>query len=235
LTDAVRCRELKGRTPGLSVDFARGPSATMVGVDAAGLPPNAKFGVGASSVSRALVASESLWTTADDRLPGASLGRVQRGDSIVEGRDVADVGPQSSVPHPLDDRTQLGTIGLDNEIGCQAVGGPRLGRPYDAHQGSSGPDQACGPPLDVSADDIEHWVDAADVFQGIVVEVDELLRAEVQRLLVDRALSRGYVLLPLCGTSPPPGGAGLSLALRHGTSNTLALSRRRSRQHQDVL
>src|SRR5205814_5022967 len=36
---------------------------------------------------------------------------------------------------------------------------------------------------DVSADDIEYQIDAADVFQGVVVEVDELLRAEVERLL----------------------------------------------------
>src|SRR5262245_5910694 len=49
-------------------------------------------------------------TNADDRLPRASLGRVQGGDGIVEGRDVADVRPQSSVTHPLDDLTQLGTI-----------------------------------------------------------------------------------------------------------------------------
>jgi hypothetical protein len=62
--------------------------------------------------------SESLLTNADDRLPGASLGRVEGGDGIVEGRDVADVGPQSSVPHPLDDLTQLGTIGLDDEVDC---------------------------------------------------------------------------------------------------------------------
>jgi hypothetical protein len=51
-----------------------------------------------------------LRTNADDRLPGASLGRVEGGDSSVEGRDVADVRPQSSVPHPLDDLAQLGTI-----------------------------------------------------------------------------------------------------------------------------
>src|SRR5215211_4344642 len=118
----------------------------------------AKFGGGASSGSRALARqerrgprcvvtgaaaiSESLWTNADDRLSVASLGRVEGGDSIVEGRDVADVGPQSSVPHPLDDLTQLGTIGFDDEVDCRAVGGPRLGRPYDGHQGSSGPDQA---------------------------------------------------------------------------------------------
>src|SRR3954447_17783792 len=91
----------------------------------------------------AAAASEFLWTNADDRLPGASLGRVEGGDGIVEGRDVADVRPQASVPHPLDDLTQLGTIGLDDEVDRQAVGGPRLGLPYDGHQGSSGPDQAC--------------------------------------------------------------------------------------------
>src|SRR4051795_6681617 len=120
-------------------------------------------------------------TNADDRLPADPLGRVEGGDGIVEGRDVADVGPQSSVPNPLDDLTQLGTIGLDDEVDCQPVGGPRLGRPYDGHQGSSGPDQACGPLLDVSADDVEHQVHAADVFQGVVVEVDELLCTEVER------------------------------------------------------
>src|SRR3954447_26239768 len=70
-------------------------------------------------------------TNADDRLPRASLGRVEGGDGMVEGRDLADVRPQSSVPHPLDDLTQLGSIGLDNEVDRQAAGGPRLGRSDD--------------------------------------------------------------------------------------------------------
>jgi hypothetical protein len=48
----------------------------------------------------------------------------------------------------------LGTIGLDNEVDRQAVGGPRLGRPNDGHQCSSGSNQACGPLPDVAADDI---------------------------------------------------------------------------------
>jgi hypothetical protein len=104
---------------------------------------------------------------ADDCLPRDPLGRVEGGDSIVEGRDVADVGPQSSVAHPPDDLTQLRTIGLDDEVDGQTVRGPRLGRPYNGHQGSSRADQACGPLLDVSADDVEHQVDAADVFQGV--------------------------------------------------------------------
>src|SRR5262249_30324330 len=76
----------------------------------------------------------------------------------------------------LDDLTQLGAIGLDNEVDRQAVGGPRLGRPDDGHQCSSGSNQAGGPLLDVAADDIELQIDAADVFQRVVVEVDELLR-----------------------------------------------------------
>src|SRR5687768_8881885 len=99
---------------------------------------------------------KSSWTNADDRLPRASLGRVEGGDGIVEGRDGADVRPQSSVPHPLDDLTQLGTIGLDNEVDRQAVDGPRLGWPDDGHQRSSGSNHARGPLPDVAADEIEH-------------------------------------------------------------------------------
>src|SRR5215470_2025123 len=55
-------------------------------------------------------------TNADDRLPADPLGRIESGDGIVEGRDVADVRPQSSVPHPLDDLTQLGAIGHQNKV-----------------------------------------------------------------------------------------------------------------------
>ena len=66
--------------------------------------------------------------------------------------------------------------------------GPRLGRPDDGHQRPSGSNQACGPLRDVAAEDIEHQIDPADVFQGVVLEVDELLRAEVERrLTVGRA------------------------------------------------
>src|SRR5215218_10112515 len=133
-----------------------------------GLLPNAaaKFGVGVQRLPRPrqergrgprygdLVVSESLWTNADDRLPVASLGRVEGGDGIVEGGDVADVGPQSSVAHALDELAQLATIGLDDEVDGQAVGWPCLGRADDGHQRSSGPDQACGALLDLSTDDV---------------------------------------------------------------------------------
>jgi hypothetical protein len=60
----------------------------------------------------------------DDCLPRAALGSVEGDDGIVEGRDFADVRPQSSIPHPLDDLTQLSAIGLDNEVDGQAVVGP---------------------------------------------------------------------------------------------------------------
>src|SRR5256885_7508589 len=79
--------------------------------------------------------------------------------------------------------TRLGAIGHENKVDRQAVGGPRLGRPGDGHQCSSGSNLACGPLLDVAADDIEHQIDAADVFEDVVVQVDELLRAEVEHLL----------------------------------------------------
>src|SRR5260370_19983995 len=37
--------------------------------------------------------------------------------------------------------------------------------------------------MDVAADGIEHQIDAADVFQRVVVEVNALLRAEVEHFL----------------------------------------------------
>src|SRR6185503_7520658 len=125
---------------------------------------------------------ESSRTNANDRLPLDPLGRVEGGDGIVERRDVADVCPQPSVTHPPDDLSQLGTIGLDDEVDRHAVGGPRLGRPDDGHQCSSGSNETCGALPDVAADDIEYQIDSADIFEDVVLEIDELLRAEVERL-----------------------------------------------------
>src|SRR5689334_22789040 len=120
---------------------------------------------------------------ADDRLSLASLGSVEGGDGIIESRDVADVRPQSTIPHPLDDLTQLGAIRYDDEVDSQAANGPRLGRAGDGHQRSSGANQARRPLRDVASDDIENQIDFADVFQGVVAEVDELLCAEVESCL----------------------------------------------------
>jgi hypothetical protein len=122
-------------------------------------------------------------TYANDRLPRASHGRVEGGDGVVEGRDGADVRPQPAVPHPLDDLTQLGAIGLDNEVDRQAVDRPRLGRSDDGNQRSARSNEARGSLPDIAADEIEHQIDSADVFEDVVVEVDKLLRAEVERLL----------------------------------------------------
>src|SRR5262252_155838 len=122
-------------------------------------------------------------TNADDRLPLASLGRVEGGDGFVESRDVADVRPQSSVTRPPDNLTQLGAIGYDDEVNRPAVSGPCLGRAGDGHQRSSGSNHARGPLRDVAAEDIEHQIDPADIFQSVVFEVHKLLRAEVERRL----------------------------------------------------
>src|SRR5713226_6532823 len=53
----------------------------------------------------------------------------------------------------------------------------------DGHQRSSGANQARRPLPDVAADDIENQIDFADVFQGFVIEVDELLCAKVESRL----------------------------------------------------
>src|SRR5262249_38891806 len=114
---------------------------------------------------------------ADDRLSFGPLGPVEGGNRIVEGSDFADVCPQPTNPNPLDELTQLGAIGLDDEVDSQASGGPCLGRAGDGHQRSSGANQARRPLPDVTAEDIENQIDFADVFQGVVIEVDELLCA----------------------------------------------------------
>ena len=87
---------------------------------------------------------------------------------------------------------------------ARAVGGPRLDRPDDGHQRSAGSNQARGPLADIAADEIEHQIDFANVFQGLAVEVDELVRAEVQRpLTVGGAAGADHV------------GAELTCELRH--------------------
>src|SRR5436190_6114568 len=120
---------------------------------------------------------------ADDRLSLDPFGRVEGGNRIVEGSHVADVCPQPTIPDPLDELTQLGAIGYDDEVDSQAARGPRLGRAGNGHQRSSDANHARRPLRDVAAEDIENQIDPADIFEGVVIEVDELLRAEVESRL----------------------------------------------------
>src|SRR3989475_1662659 len=120
---------------------------------------------------------------ADDRLSLDPLGRVEGGNRIVEGSHVADVCPQPTNPDPLDELTQLGAIWYDDEVDSQAARGPRLGRTGNGHQRSSGANHARRPLRDVPAEDIENQINLADVFQGVVIEIDELLCAEVESCL----------------------------------------------------
>src|SRR3954471_11303175 len=120
---------------------------------------------------------------ADDRLSLDPLSRVEGGNRIVECSHLADVCPQPTKPDPLDKLTQLGVIGYDDEVDSQAARDPRLGRPGHGHQRSSSANQARRPLRDVAADDIENQIDFADVFQGVVIEIDELLCAEVESRL----------------------------------------------------
>src|SRR5215468_8074749 len=120
---------------------------------------------------------------ANDRLSLDSFGPVEGGNRIVEGSNVADVCPQPTNPDPLHELIQLGAIWYDDEVDSQAARGPRLGRAGDGHQRSSGANHARRPLRDVAAEDIENQIDLADVFQGVVIEVDELQRAEFESRL----------------------------------------------------
>src|SRR5438270_3678366 len=126
---------------------------------------------------------ESSRMNADDRLSPDPLGPVEGGNGIVEGSQVADVCPQPTIPEALDELTQLGAIGYDDEVDSQAASGPRLGWAGDGHQRPSDANHARRTLRDVAAKDIENQIDFADVFQGVVIEVDELLCAEVESRL----------------------------------------------------
>src|SRR3954453_23950876 len=116
-------------------------------------------------VTLVLRCANSLRANADDRLSLDPLGRIERRNGIIEGRDIADDRSQTSVPHPLDNLTQLRAIGHDNEVDRQAVRGPGLRGGGDRHQPSSGSDQPCRALPDVTAEHVEHQIDSADVFQ----------------------------------------------------------------------
>jgi hypothetical protein len=120
---------------------------------------------------------------ADDRLSPDPLGWVEGGNRIVEGNHVANVCPQPTNSDPLDELTQLRTIRFDDEIDSQAAIGPRPGRASDGHQHASRANHAHRTLCDVAADDIENQIDFANVFQGVVIEVDELLCAELESRL----------------------------------------------------
>src|SRR5215813_9792858 len=119
----------------------------------------------------------------DNRLSPDPLGPVEGGNRIVEGSHVADVCPQPTNPDALDEITQLGAIGYHDEVDSQAARRPRLGRASDGHKRSSGANHTRRPLRDVAAEDIENQIDFADVFQGVFIEVDELLSAEVESRL----------------------------------------------------
>src|SRR6202008_2423879 len=119
----------------------------------------------------------------DDCLSLVPLGPVEGGNRIVEGSHFADVCPQPTNADPLDELTQLGAIGFNDEVDSPAARGPRLSRAGDGHQRSSGANHASRALRDVAAEDIENQIDLADVFQGVVIEVDELLCAEVESRL----------------------------------------------------
>src|ERR1043165_7597134 len=110
------------------------------------------------------ILAEHSRTNADNRLSRVSIGRVEGGDGIIQGGDFADIRPQSSIPDSLSYLRKLDSISLDDEVNHQAILRSNIRWSDDCHKRSSGPDQRCGPLLDVATDDIEHQIDTADLF-----------------------------------------------------------------------
>src|SRR5438874_12581395 len=120
---------------------------------------------------------------ADDRLSLDPLGRVEGGNRIVEGSHVADVYPQPTNPDPLDDLTQLARSGTTTKSivrppeGRASVGPvtvtsvpPARIRPADRFPMS--------PPMTSKTRST-----SLTSSRGVVIEVDELLCAEVESRL----------------------------------------------------
>ena len=67
---------------------------------------------------------------------------------------------------------------------------PLLDRADHGYQRSATSNQPCGSLPHIAADDVEHEIDSADVFKRVVLEVDELLRTEVEGCLTVRGAPR---------------------------------------------
>jgi hypothetical protein len=73
--------------------------------------------------------------SADDRLSPDPFGPVEGGNGIVEGSHFADVCPQPTIPHPLDELTQLGVVGYNDEVDRQAGRRPSASLSSASHMG----------------------------------------------------------------------------------------------------
>src|ERR1043165_4541680 len=120
---------------------------------------------------------------ADHRFSLDRLRRVEGGDGVVERSHVPDLSPQPTIADPLGQLTQLGAIRYNDEVNSQAATQPRLGRASNGHQRSSFANHTRRPLRDVAAQNIKNQIDTADIFPGVVIEVDELLRAEIESRL----------------------------------------------------
>ncbi|HEY1430970.1 MAG TPA: hypothetical protein VGF39_04975, partial [Stellaceae bacterium] len=123
--------------------------------------------------------------------PGAQQGTVGGILKAATASSRVETLPMFVCSRPSRTRWTISLSWARSDSTTKSTAKPSAGRASagpDGHQCSSSSNQACGPLLDIAADDIEHQIDAADVFQRVVVEVNELLRAEVERLLtVSRA------------------------------------------------
>src|ERR1700739_1069809 len=139
----------------------------------------ALLGAGLHLHARSEISTSSA-TNFDDRLSLGTTGPVEGGDRIVEGSHNADLCPQSAGPDMLDEFSQLSTVGFDAEVSRPTLTWPRIWRLGGGSQGSPGSNHGRRTLRDVAAEDIKNEIHFADVFQGVIVEIDELLCSEFE-------------------------------------------------------
>src|SRR3546814_3114021 len=69
----------------------------------------------------------------------------------------------------------------------------------DGNQRSSRSNKSRRPLPDIAADEIEHQIDPANVFEHVVVDIDKLLRSKLERLVpVDSEIGRASCRERVC-------------------------------------
>jgi hypothetical protein len=129
---------------------------------------------------RERLAIRTSGTDFDDRLSLGTIGPIEGRNGIVERSHNTDLCPQPANPDALDELTQLDVIGFDDEVNRPSVSRPRLSRAGDGYQRSSSANHGRRALGDVATEDIENEIDLTDVFQGVFIEIEELLCAEVE-------------------------------------------------------
>ena len=112
----------------------------------------------------------------DDGLAATAVGRVESRSRLCERTHRTEQGHQSSVSQPEFERGEMSAIGFDDKEDRASIVGPHTRWFGDGYQHAARADQFGGAIENITAEDVEHHVDFADVLQSIALHVQEGVR-----------------------------------------------------------